>query len=79
MAAKKKLTKKAAKAIVNNAFAKVAFGKVIPIMKLGAVLGAGEKALEACAAFHLPLTEAEMVSTVEAAIAKAVAEHAVAA
>ncbi len=70
----KKLSKKAASALIENAYRKVGNERVVPIMSLGAIYKAGEDALAKALAFYLPLSEDEIKLTVEMAMETAIAK-----
>ncbi len=69
----KKMSKKKKDALIEKAYGKVGNGRPVPMMSLGSIWKAAEKAYAACEAFHLPLTEAEVIAAVEAALEPAIA------
>lgn len=64
---------KARDARINSAYGRVGSGRPIPLMSIPVIFAAGERALEACAKFHLPLSEAEVENALENALDSAIA------
>lgn len=60
------------RARIGAAYNKVGNCRTIPMLAITDIYKAGERALEACANFHLPLTEAEVQAALENALDEAI-------